>query len=193
MTETEFETVFKRKFKPLSNIAFSILKDEDNAKDIVQQVFLKLWDRKEKLSIHSSLSGYLTRSVINTSLGYIEKNKKIQFKPDYNEEDNRANDINETPIPVEELKEKINQAIAELPPKCRNVFSLSRYAGMTNKEIASELGISIKAVEKHIGKALKELRISLKPLYNSLIAVIFFIIEVGFVFTLQSYYMVCIK
>ncbi len=177
MTETEFESIFKKQFKPLSNIAFSILKDEDNAKDIVQQVFLKLWDRKETLSIHSSMSGYLIRSVINTALGHIEKNKKIQFKPELKEKDIEVVDVNDTPARDEELKEKISQALAGLPPKCRDVFSLSRYAGMKNKEIANELNISIKAVEKHIGRALKELRVTLKPLYKSLMALIFLLLK----------------
>jgi len=76
-----------------------------------------------------------------------------------------------------QVENAINRAISELPEKCKLVFTLSRYTDKTNRDIADELNISIKAVEKHISRALKELRVKLKPYMNSLL--LFLILEVG--------------
>ena len=191
MTETEFEKAFRAEFKTLSNVAFSILRDKDTSKDIVQQVFLKLWNNRDSLSIHSNLQAYLKRSVINTALNYIEKNKKLQLEADTAQLNNLVAESNTNEVNPEKLSRLINYGMDSLPPKCRTVFSLSRYSGLTNKEIAEELDISIKAVEKHIGKALKELRILLKPLYKNLYLYLFFILGVGYSYSVLSLIMVC--
>jgi RNA polymerase sigma-70 factor (ECF subfamily) len=191
MTEKEFEKIFREYFDVLSNIAYNVVHDEDTAKDLVQQVYLKLWQKKDKLQIRGKVKSYLHRAVVNTCLNYIEKNKKLSPLDEtvYNVKVAEADTSNQTP--VEEVEKGVRQAIELLPEKCRIVFSLSRFSGMKNKEIAEYLGISIKSVEKHIGKALKQLRISLKPLYKStliiLIVVLFINIVVGYLNINLSY------
>lgn len=178
MTEVQFEKIFRELFTPLSNIAYSVLRDEDAAKDIVQQVFLKLWQKKDSIEIRGSVKSYLHRAVVNGSLNYIEKHKRIQLADTLIDEGMQAEADSKTKLSDEKIELEIKKAINELPDKCNLVFSLSRFSGMTNAEIADNLQISVKAVEKHIGKALKTLRHSLKPLYESLI--ILLLIEIYF-------------
>lgn len=178
MTEHQFEKLFKEHFAYLSNVAFAMVKDEDDSYDIVQQVFVKFWDKRFDVDIDDNIKAYLHRATKNTALNFIDKNKrsiyiddnKLADMPEHSEEKN--SDFLEGEVEV-----AIQKAIADLPEKCQVVFKLSRYAEKSNKEIAEELNISIKAVEKHIGRALKELRVKLKPYMN--LVVLFFLVEVG--------------
>lgn len=178
MTEHEFEQIFKSSFNTLANIAYSVVKDDDTARDIVQQVFLKLWVKRDSLHIKSSLNSYLHRAVVNTAINYQERKKVVLFETDSNVPDTSDD---QDKVQQEILEEKVRKYVNELPPKCRIVFSLSRFSDMSNKEIASHLDISLKAVEKHIGKALKQLRVTLKPFYESML-ILFFLIFGGRVF-----------
>jgi len=178
MTETEFEHLFRTHFAMLSNVAYAVVKDKDQAKDIVQHVFIKFWDKRNDLDMDGNMKSYLHKAVINTSYNYIEKTKKIQLEEDFK---SYSNTLIEEPVynerSPEEMDLAIKQAIGQLPDKCQVVFSLSRFEGMSNKEIADELEISIKAVEKHISRALRELRITLKPYLNNFS--VFLWLEVG--------------
>ena len=166
MNRAEFETLFRNHFTPLTNIAFTYVKDKDTACDIVQHVFIKLWDNLEKIQITSSEKSYLHRAVINTSLNYIEKNKRLILKEDFISLENKFStediDKDDKEYKDQEINKKLYEAIDELPPKCKEVFILSRIDGMKNQEIADDLNISLKTVEKHMGKALKYLRHRLK-------------------------------
>lgn len=164
MTESEFEQLFKKQFTRLANIAFTVLKDEDTAKDVVQQVFIKLWNNRGKMDFDDRVDYYLNRAVINTAINHLDKVKKLEFNSDSLLLEQVQNPYEDKPKPNEEqLANAIKNAVEQLPGKCQSVFSLSRYEGMTNQEIAQYLNISVKAVEKHISRALKELRVSLKP------------------------------
>ena len=163
MTDKEFEILFREQFKPLCSLANTMVKDANVAKDVVQQVFLNFWQIRENLIIRGTAKGYLYRAVVNASLNHINKFKRMV-----------PIDSSLTNMPGEEEKLSTNQveirvrdAISDLPPVCQKVFRLSRFSDLTNKEIAEELKISVKAVEKHISKALKTLRITLKPLLSS--------------------------
>ncbi len=179
MTENQFETIFKDYFEFLSNVAFAMIKDEDDSYDIVQQVFVKFWDKRFDVNIDDNIKAYLHRATINTSLNFIEKSKrsinteekKLEIIPNQFVEKN-------TDFLSGEVENAIKKAISELPEKCGVVFSLSRYSDMTNKEIADHLNVSVKAIEKHISRALKELRVKLKPYMNLLL--LFLVSEVGF-------------
>jgi RNA polymerase sigma-70 factor, ECF subfamily len=165
MNRAEFEILFRNHFAPLTNIAYSYVRDKDTACDIVQHVFIKLWDNLDKIQITSSEKSYLHRAVINTSLNFIEKNKRITYHDDVVGFENLISietSENDQDEKDKELNKKIYEAIDELPPKCREVFTLSRIDGMKNQEIADSLNISLKTVEKHMGKALKYLRTRLK-------------------------------
>lgn len=167
MNDREFEKVFREQFTPLTNLAFTMVKNDDVAKDIVQQVFLRFWQIRGETTIQNSIKSYLYRAVVNTSLNHIAREKRFtsievqRVEPASDMEDGMLAEQKKTAIDL-----KVRQAINELSPVCREVFQLSRFSDLTNKEIASELNISVKTVEKHISKALKRLRETLKPLLS---------------------------
>lgn len=168
MTEKEFEKLFREYFTFMRNMAFSVVRDDDTARDIVQQVFLNFWNKRNKLVIRGNTKSYMQRAVINASINYLKKQKKLHF-PDEIETLVGSYENNSDEETQALIENGVNNAIEQLSPKVRLVFSLSRFSQMPNKEIAEYLGVSVKAVEKSIGKALKELRVSLKPLYESVL------------------------
>jgi RNA polymerase sigma-70 factor, ECF subfamily len=178
MTETRFEELFKEHFTPLCNIAYTMVKDRDQARDITQQVFVRFWEKRDEIEVQTNLRAYLHRAVVNTAINHIEKLKRLKFEEDYTTLQKESHFQPDTSDFTEgEVEEAVQKAIANLPEKCQVVFSLSRFQGMSNQEISDNLDISIKAVEKHIGRALKELRVTLRP-YMHLIGN-FLIIGVG--------------
>jgi len=160
--EAAFEQVFKTHYKNLHAYAFTILKDEDEAEEMVQQVFFKLWERSEHLSFSGPIAAYLYRAVHNESLNFI-KHQKVkaghQLHVAYSMK-NKAEQASPKMI-RKELENKFREALNELPEQCRTVFQLSRFEDMKYKEIADKLDISVKTVENHMGKALKLLRTKL--------------------------------
>lgn len=158
-----FEELFKMHYKMLCNAANKILNDKDASEDVVQDVFLKFWSKRENINIIESVKSYLYRATINTSLNHLEKSKKI-IRLQNTDTSNEGISINAgEEFYHKELKGKIDEAINQLPPKCKVVFVLSRFEGMKYQQIADHLGISIKTVENQMGKALKMLRERLKP------------------------------
>jgi RNA polymerase sigma-70 factor, ECF subfamily len=161
-------------------IAFRIIKDRDQAKDVVQNVFIKLWRNRKQLQITSSLSGYLKRATVNTALNYIESpayiNKQEIEKADLSFYATNSTDHG---ISYDELKVKSDAAIQSLPVRTRAVFALIRSEEMSYKEVSATLGISTKAVEKEMMKALKILREALK---EYLLAAILFFLAYSFNF-----------
>ncbi len=154
MDESSFEQLFKRHYAYLCNIAYTVIKDKDEAKDVVQQVFLKVW--QNKVGIQQSAKSYLHRAVINSALNHLEKNKP---KVDINENEGYLMmEVQKEDYNIDRLKDFIAAEVKKLPPKCQTVFSLSRYEGLSNKEIATYMDISVKTVENQMGKALKTLR-----------------------------------
>ncbi len=140
--------------------------DDEAAKDIVQDVFLRLWEDRH-LHISKSLEGLLFTMVRNKCLQQIEKQK---IRSNYQQssalrlkEDEILFYSTEVSSLIEhELQGQLEKAVESLPDKCREVFIRSRYHEKMNKEVAAELGISIKTVEKHLSTAMKRLRIALK-------------------------------
>lgn len=159
-TETEFEGLFKNNFKALHAYACSLLKDMDVAEEIVQTVFLKLWERRGQLDIHTSARAYLYRSVYHDSLNYL---KHQQVKQRYIMENSRdiSNRYDHTDTHAKELRKELQVAMNQLPEKCRTIFQMSRFEDLKYQEIADRLGISLKTVEGHMGKALRILRLRL--------------------------------
>ena len=160
--EAAFEQVFKTHYKNLYAYAFTMLKDEDEAEEIVQQVFFKLWDRSEHLSFSGPVAAYLYRAVHNESLNFIKHQKvkeshrlHVAYSMKNKSEQPQGRMIRK------ELEEKFREALNELPEQCRTVFQLSRFEDMKYREIADKLDISVKTVENHMGKALKLLRTKL--------------------------------
>jgi RNA polymerase sigma-70 factor (ECF subfamily) len=160
--EASFEKVFKTHFKNLNAYACAIIKDEAAAEEAVQQVFFRLWERSESISISGSVAAYLYRAVYNESLNYL-KHKKVRSAYGQhvghimkNISDNAGKGLG-----LKELEGRLEQAMNELPEQCRTIFQLSRFEELRYREIANFLGISIKTVENQMGKALKILRVKL--------------------------------
>lgn len=168
--EAAFEKVFKTHFKGLHGYACSILKDEMVAEEVVQNVFFKLWERTENLSINGSLTAYLYRAVNNESLNYL-KHQKVkmahgQFVAYRNE---RQVEGASGKIQLKELESRLQQALNDLPEQCRTIFQLSRFEELRYREIANQMGLSIKTVENQMGKALRILREKLADLLTTAI------------------------
>src|SRR6187402_1618159 len=160
--EAAFEQVFKAHYKSLHAYAFTILKDEAEAAEMVQQVFYKIWERSELLSFSGSLTAYLYRAVHNESLNFIKHQKvKASHQLHVAHSMKTYSEPVQEKITRKELENKLREALNELPEQCRTVFQLSRFEDMKYREIAEKLGISIKTVENHMGKALKLLRTKL--------------------------------
>jgi len=163
-----FERVFKHSYRPLTAYAFRFVRDLPTAENIVQDVFLKLWQNRSELNITTSLDHYLFRAVRNHCLNFLDKAKvrssylRLQAEKDVNN-----NDYKEY-YPEIGLLEIIENAISALPEKRQEIFRLAREEGLKYREIADQLNISVKTVEAQMSLALKQLRESLKK-YNRLV------------------------
>lgn len=157
-----FEKLYKLYFPRLYAFSLKIINDGVLAKDLVQNVFIKIWESPLLLDIENPES-FLYQMVRNASLNYIRHlkvvdNLKSKVKEHYLGEELYYIDLvgNKPYILIEkELEERIIDVMNSLPEKCLAVFRLSRIDGLKNREIAEKLGISLKAVEKHISKALQ--------------------------------------
>ena len=164
--EEVFKSIYERFFGPLYVYAVEYVVDKEVAYEMVQDTFLKLWEKKSTLADDTYLQSYLYRVTRNNCLNYLKhlkvKEKYKQFSKSKQLEINlnftALNDSSAEKIISDELEEKINKAIDQLPPKCKNIFLLSRYENKKYREIADELGLSVKTVENQIQKALKVLR-----------------------------------
>lgn len=156
-----FEQVFKEHFKNLHAYACSILKDEDEAEEMVQNVFYKLWEKKEKISELQSVPAYLYRSVYNECMNYVKHEKvKMTYEAHAVHHGSIAGQAADTAT-AKELEHRIATALADLPEQCRTIFQLSRFEELKYREIADKMGLSVKTVENQMGKALKILRTKL--------------------------------
>ncbi|MBN2669036.1 MAG: RNA polymerase sigma-70 factor [Bacteroidales bacterium] len=170
-----YEALFNQYYKMLVSFARSFVFDEDAAQEVVQNVFINLWHKRDAVSHDTSLKSYLYTSVRNRSLNYLRDNGK--YRSEFlDEEITQAFEDQVLPMELNDLQSDIDKAMDLLPDKCREVFELSRFEGKKYQEIAEVLGISIKTVENQISKALKILREALK---NHLSLLIFLTLGVG--------------
>ena len=157
--EAALRHIFKAYYRPLLADAWRLVPDRSICEDLVQEVFVELWRKREELSIHSSLRAYLRRAVVNRAINHLKSDKRFVGEeylpqsdaetPEAGWEQNNEQELNES---------RIHEAIAQLPEKCRVVFVLSRFEHKSHKEIAEMLDISTKTIENQITKAMKILR-----------------------------------
>lgn len=155
LNHKSFEELFRSFFPSLMAFAKKILVDEDDAREVVHQVFISIWEKRQEMDLSVSLKSYLFTSVHNRSLNVIRDRKKFSSAevPDVAGEW----DVSSV-IETMELEDKIMEVVSTLPEKCREVFELSRFDGLKYSEIAEHLQISVKTVENQMSKALKILR-----------------------------------
>lgn len=161
--EFQIEQVFKSHFKALHSYAFTIVKDSVMAEEMVQNVFVKIWEKREQLDIQTSITAYLYRAVYHESLNHIKHLKvRAAYETYATNQMKHQSDNAEKKILLSDLEVRIDQALSELPEQCRTIFQMSRYEELKYQEIADRLGLSIKTVENQMGKALKLMRTKLK-------------------------------
>lgn len=160
--EKAFEKLFHKYYGHLCLFASRILQDEISAEEIVQDFFVKLWEKRKQLSIETSVKSYLYRSIRNLCFNLIEHNN-IKLKHAQSVISNHKNHLaDDDGFNEIDLAKKIEDSIQSLPEKRREIFRLSREEGLKYREIAEKLNISIKTVEAQMGLAFKTLREKLK-------------------------------
>ena len=168
MREKVFEKIYNRHFNSFFLIAFHFLRRHDDAKHIVQEAFVKLWEQDINLHAEERVRNFLFIVVRNRCLNLLRDRKRETNKTQAESLLDSVNHLllSETGEDVflyQELSEKVKSSIDDLPSQCRQVFTLSRFEDMSNKDIAARLNISLKAVEANMTRALKRLREDLKP------------------------------
>ena len=171
--EKKFEQLFRLYYKELHRSAFRYLRDSESAEEIVQQVFLRLWEKNWEEEVHTSLKAYLYRAIYNESMNFLKKEQRKMKYQSYQQ--SRQEVVPAVDQSAKDLDQKLQLALAGLPEKSRIVFELSRFQEMKYKDIADTLDLSIKTVEGHMSKALRHLRIEL---IDYLTVIVFYIIYI---------------
>lgn len=170
---TDFESLFKSHYGELCAFANKYLEDLEASEEVVQDLFVKFWENREKNEVPNSLRSYFFTAVKNACLNQLKHLKiKEQYKQHNERELNAANVSADEEFEASELDHKIKSAIEALPEGRRKIFILSRYEGLKYQEIADQLKISVKTVENQMGEALKFLRHQLKDFLVSLFVLI---------------------
>jgi RNA polymerase sigma-70 factor (family 1) len=161
----QFKQLFGNFYDPLSKYAYTLVADHDTAEDIVQDVFVRIWEKHQSVIDSPQVRAYLYRAVRNTCFNHLGSQKRTQLASLSNEELAEEADItnwsmdeepDETDIP--NYRDLLKKGIDQLPEKCKEVFLLSRTGNLSNQEIADQLGISVKTVNNQTWKAMKLLK-----------------------------------
>lgn len=180
LNEKNFKDLFGLYYVPLCYYARKFKLDTYEAEEVVQHIFLKIWEGRDHILIEKSISAYLYQSVRNQSINFIKQ--KITTSRNQEEYERKLRYANlfeaiseengSSALLARELEWQINSAIEALPEKCREIFLLSRKENLSTKEIAERLDISVNTVQKQISIALTKLRNLLGPYITALIVVI---------------------
>lgn len=155
------EELFERYYEPLCNFAFLFLNDARYAEEVVDDVFIHIWENRSKLFIHSNVKSYLYRSTRNGVVSFLRKNRHAHDSLKTVDNKNQGSMLPLSPETLmirKEIALKVALILQQLPPQAGLVFRLHKVDGMKYKEIAEVLDISVKTVENHMGRALKIFR-----------------------------------
>jgi len=155
-----FENFFKRHYAYFCLFAYRYLNDRDAAEEVVQDVFVKIWEKRSLIEVKGSLTAYFNMAIKNTCLNYL-KHRRVEANFAQNFVQQKKEEVI-SDDGTDELAEKIRQAIDNLPPQRKKIFLMSRYDGLKYQEIADRLQLSVKTVEAQMGLAFKQLRDQLK-------------------------------
>ncbi|MFW5756891.1 MAG: RNA polymerase sigma-70 factor [Tangfeifania sp.] len=167
-----FDGLFLLYYQKLCRFAFTFIHDTDECEEVVQRMFVRLWEKRKNLKIPENPKAFLFKSVYYESMKNLRlKNTRDKHQSKYilysNLEQEETEDFSMV-LPY------LNAAIERLPKKCRLIFVLHKLEGLTQKEIADYLGISVKTVENQVANAILKLREELKPYLHLLPAALFF-------------------
>lgn len=159
---TAFETIFRRYYSWIHSFVFKILRDEELTDDITQDVFIRLWSRRMQIDCSHDIRCYLFQICRNKCLDTLRAMKRENMViVSLSDQDTPDKSTTEDRTAFRDTEAVIAQSISELPTQRQTVFKMSRYMEMSNKEIAQELGLSVRTVDKHIELALKDIRKSI--------------------------------
>lgn len=153
-----FEKLFKQFHPALVGYAYNYLKSKEDALEVVQDVFVSIWNKREELQLDDTLKAYLYTATRNKSLNFLQKKKLPTVAFNSAIHDGQSENPVDEAMETAELEAELYDEIYKLPEKCREIFLLSRQDGKTYKEIAEQLNISVKTVENQISIALKRIR-----------------------------------
>jgi RNA polymerase sigma-70 factor (ECF subfamily) len=158
-----FDAIFRTWYAPLVRAADAVVRERAVAEELVQDVMLELWRRRERLDGAGSPQAYLFQATRNRALNHL-RHLRVEQR---GAAEAAREESRDAPAPSQlvaaEMEAAVRLAIGELTPRCREVYELSRVHGLRYAEIADTLGVSVKAVEAQMGKALKALRERLAP------------------------------
>jgi len=166
------EVIFNKYYTNLCRYLTLIFKNQIIVEHIVQDLFLYLWENRKKIEINTSLNSYLYTAARYKALNRIRDNKKFTDKIIELESINDYNTKPDEFLEIQELQKIIDNAISTLPPRCQQIFKLSKEENLTYEEIAQLMGISIKTVENQMNIALKKLRKILRPFYLKILLIV---------------------
>jgi len=168
-----FEQIFRRYWHRLYTMAKSKVQSHDDAEEIIQTIFSSLWEKRESLTI-TNLSFYLQTAVRNSVIDIIRSRVTQQKYWDYYKTFIPGQlTVTEDTVAFDDLNGAVEEAVNHLPEKSKKVFKLSRFEGRSNAEIAKLLHLSEKAIEYHLTKSLRDLRVHLKDFTLMLLIVLF--------------------
>lgn len=158
--EMALDEMYRLYWKSLFTAAFNVLRDRPACEDIIQEVFMQLWIKRESIEIKTSLSGYL-HAAVRYQVFHAVKNAAHSSHLFDNIDERIARQSADRDLNLKELNERINRVVETLPEQCRQIYKMSREEQLSHKEIAERLKISPKTVENQITIALRKLRIYL--------------------------------
>jgi RNA polymerase sigma-70 factor (ECF subfamily) len=158
--ESAFDALFTTWYGKLYAYAFSVLQNEAQAEEVVQAVFCRIWEKRRQWQVHTSIKAYLYGSVYHQCMDGLRRAKQVRK---YQRHVLQRNTEGQGPpasdkAELKDLEAKLQYALSQLPDQYRAIFQLSRFAGLKHREIAEQLGISVRTVEAKVGKVLKYLR-----------------------------------
>ncbi|MBI5218001.1 MAG: RNA polymerase sigma-70 factor [Bacteroidia bacterium] len=156
------ELLFNMYYAPLCKRVNRIINNCVVSEDIIQDVFYSFWEKRKRIKIDLSVSAYLNRMALNAAFTYIRKVKHVSIQELNEQMAYTSKLVNREKCDenymFRELQEKVCRLVESLPPKCKLIFTMSRYEEMSNRQIAEQLSISVKTVENQMTKALRIFR-----------------------------------
>lgn len=169
-----FKTVFSGHYKDVCRTIHRYIIDPGLTEDLAQEVFVRLWQKRERLNIKSNLPAYLRRMAVNEALAHLRKKTRFQADELPIHLPGLVASTADENLAANELQVRINKVVESLPDRCRLVFQLSRYEELSNREIAEQLEISVKTVENQMTKALRTMREGLADYLPGWLIVLYF-------------------
>ncbi|WP_020530603.1 RNA polymerase sigma-70 factor [Flexithrix dorotheae] len=171
--KSTFDYVFKKYYTELCRYGLKITGNEEVTEEIVQDIFVYVWEKGDQLNIQTNLKGYLLKAVKNRSINYLKSQLANQHFEEIQPHTMSDEVSGHSEIENSELELIIKRGINQLPNKCQLIFKLSRHTGLTYEEISKELNISKKTVEAQMGIALKKLRSFLEIHWDKILFILF--------------------